>query len=60
MAQAITTNSEISASMSGIGANDILHVGLDSSVTQNISDAAKYYKARIEQMLPFELEFEVD
>ena len=48
MAQAITTNSEIPASMSGIGVNDILHVGLDSSVTQNISDAAKYYKARIE------------
>ena len=59
MAQAIITSSEIPVRMSGIGANDILHVGLDSSVIQNIPESVTYYKARIQQILPFEVEFEI-
>ena len=60
IAQTIIENSEIPISMSGIGANDILLIGLDSSVTDNISGAEKYYESRILQLVPFDVEFKID
>ena len=60
MAQVIIENSEIPISMSGVGANDILLVGLDSSVLDTISDAEKYYESRILQLIPFDVEFKID
>ena len=60
MARIIIENSEIPISMSGIGANNILILGLDSSVTDNISNAEKYYESRILQLVPFDVEFKID
>ena len=60
MAQIIIENSEIPISMIGIGANDVLLVGLNSSVIDNISDAEKYYESRILQLVPFDVEFKID
>lgn len=60
IARAIISDSEIPVRMSGIGTNDILYIGLDSSVTENIPDAEKYYESRILQLIPFEVEFKID
>lgn len=59
IAQNIIMNSEIPVTTSGTGANDVLHIGLNSAITQNIPDATKYYKSRIQQLVPFEVEFKI-
>ena len=60
MAQAIVMDSEIPVFMVGIGANDVLQIGIDRSVAQSIPDAKQYYESRIQQLLPFEVEFNID